>query len=155
MVDLDDLIENLGKDVAAFYLKNPSYFGSIETQGRSISDGGFIATVDDPKIVEEYPSRLFSLAPTSHGEWVLGDVLWERTSFANRDRAKEVVMDINATGRSVKELNAYLLGQGIFGGKDISSEFPELGQASLYCVTEMVSSEDIETLVEVVRGFLG
>ncbi len=53
--------------------------------------GGFIAAKDRPEIVREYPSRLFGLAPTSHGEWGFGDVMWDRTSFAVRDRAKEFV----------------------------------------------------------------
>ena len=52
---------------------------------------GFVATSEKPEIVEEYPSRLFGIAPTSEGEWGFGDVLWERTSFANRDCAKEFV----------------------------------------------------------------
>ena len=53
--------------------------------------GGYMAAKDRPEIVREYPSRLFGLAPTSHGEWGFGDVLWERTSFAERDHAKEFV----------------------------------------------------------------
>ncbi len=53
--------------------------------------GGYMAAKDRPEIVREYPSRLFGLAPTSRGEWGFGDVMWERTSFAVRDRAKEFV----------------------------------------------------------------
>ena len=53
--------------------------------------GGYIGAKDRPEIVSEYPSRLFGLAPTSHGEWGFGDVMWERTSFAVRDHAKEFV----------------------------------------------------------------
>ena len=53
--------------------------------------GGFIAAPDDPKYVLEYPSRLFGIAPTSEGEWGFGDVAWERTSFAQRENAKEFV----------------------------------------------------------------
>ena len=53
--------------------------------------GGYMAAKDRPEIVREYPSRLFGLAPTTHGEWGFGDVMWERTSFAVRDRAKEFV----------------------------------------------------------------
>lgn len=53
--------------------------------------GGYIAVKDRPELVRQYPSRLFGLAPTSHGEWGFGDVLWERTSFAVRDHAKEFV----------------------------------------------------------------
>jgi glycine dehydrogenase subunit 1 len=53
--------------------------------------GGYMAAKDRPELVREYPSRLFGLAPTSAGEWGFGDVLWNRTSFAVRDHAKEFV----------------------------------------------------------------
>ena len=53
--------------------------------------GGFIASRDEEKYVSEYPSRLFGIAPTTHGEWGFGDVAWERTSFAAREAAKEFV----------------------------------------------------------------
>jgi glycine dehydrogenase subunit 1 len=55
----------------------------------------------------------------------------------------------------VKDINEYLLGKGIFGGKDISSDFKELGQCALFCVTEMISAEDIDFLVETLRDCLG
>lgn len=64
-------------------------------------------------------------------------------------------MDFNGTGKTVKDINAALLQKGIFGGKDLSGEYPELGQCALYCVTEIHSAEDIERLYkameEVVR----
>jgi glycine dehydrogenase subunit 1 len=53
--------------------------------------GGFIGAPDDVKFIEEYPSRLFGIAPTSHKEWGFGDVAWERTSFAKRENGKEFV----------------------------------------------------------------
>ena len=54
--------------------------------------GGFIASDDDPRIVMEYPSRLFGIAPTSvPGEYGFGDVAYERTSFAVREEGKEWV----------------------------------------------------------------
>lgn len=53
--------------------------------------GGFIATRDEERFVREFPSRLFGVAPTTHQEWGFGDVAWERTSFAQRDDAKEYV----------------------------------------------------------------
>ena len=52
-------------------------------------------------------------------------------------------MDFNGTGRTVAELNRRLLEHGIFGGKDLSADFPSLGQAALYCVTEQVTQEEI------------
>lgn len=69
--------------------------GDIQALGMHMNYGGgvagFIATKDEPRFVDEYPSRLFGIAPTSEKEWGFGDVLWERTSFANRDSAKEFV----------------------------------------------------------------
>ncbi len=53
---------------------------------------GFIASADDPRIVEHYPSRLFGVAPTSvEGEYGFGDVAYERTSFAVREEGNEWV----------------------------------------------------------------
>jgi glycine dehydrogenase subunit 1 len=53
---------------------------------------GFIASADDPRIVMEYPSRLFGIAPTAvEGEYGFGDVAYERTSFALREEGREWV----------------------------------------------------------------
>ncbi|MGE5704323.1 MAG: aminomethyl-transferring glycine dehydrogenase subunit GcvPA [Clostridia bacterium] len=53
---------------------------------------GFIATHDDPTFVMEYPSRLFGIAPTEvEGEYGFGDVAYDRTSFAKREKGKESV----------------------------------------------------------------
>ena len=46
-------------------------------------------------------------------------------------------------------MNKALLEKGIFGGKDISVEFPELGNCAIYCVTEIHTKEDIDRLVRV------
>lgn len=61
---------------------------------------------------------------------------------------KEFVLNFDKTGRSVKEINEALLEHRIFGGKDISAEFPALGQNALYCVTEIMTKEDIDTLAD-------
>ncbi len=61
---------------------------------------------------------------------------------------KEFVVDFNGTRTSVSQINRSLLKRGIFGGKDLSSEFPDLGQCALYCVTEIHSKEDIDSLVD-------
>ncbi|MBW2057931.1 MAG: aminomethyl-transferring glycine dehydrogenase subunit GcvPA [Deltaproteobacteria bacterium] len=60
---------------------------------------------------------------------------------------KEFVVNFDDTGRSVKEINMALLDEGIFGGKDLSEDFPELSQSALYCVTEVISKENIDRLV--------
>jgi len=67
---------------------------------------------------------------------------------------KEFVVDFNTTGKTVKEVNKALLEQGIFGGKDISTEFPQLSNSALYCVTEIHIKEDIHKLVQTLSEFL-
>jgi glycine dehydrogenase subunit 1 len=59
---------------------------------------------------------------------------------------KEFTVNFDGTNLSVKEVNERLLQHQIQGGKDISKEFPELGQTALYCVTEVHSKEEIERL---------
>lgn len=64
---------------------------------------------------------------------------------------KEFVVDFTGTGRTVAEINKTLSGRGIFAGKDLSSELPELGQTALYCVTEIHTAHDIDRLVAAVE----
>ena len=57
------------------------------------------------------------------------------------------MVKLDGTGKSVSQVNKALLDHKIFGGKDLSGDFEELGQSSLYCVTEIMSQEDIDILV--------
>jgi len=171
--------------------------------------GGFIAADDDPRVVMEFPSRLFGIAPTVvEGEYGFGDVAYERTSFARREEGKEwvgtaaalwgitagvylalmgpqgmteigeglmqrcrylmgrvgaipglevpfaatphfteFVVTCRGLGRTAAQVNAALLERGIFGGKDLSAEFPALGQSLLLCVSEVHTRADLDRLV--------
>lgn len=194
--------------------------GDIQPLGMHMNFGGgqagFMATRDEEKLIMEFPSRLFGIAPTCvEGEYGFGDVAYERTSFALREGGKEFVgtqaalwgitagvylglmgpkgmqelgqtimqkseyivkelskisgvkgtkfnscyfkefvVDFNETGKTVKDINKALLEKGIFGGKDLSQEFSELGQCALYCVTETMSKDGIDTLVNALREIL-
>jgi len=64
---------------------------------------------------------------------------------------REFVVNFDETGKSVEEINRVLLARGIFGGKDLTEEFPELGNSALYCVTEVHSKDDIDRLVAELR----
>ena len=64
---------------------------------------------------------------------------------------KEFAVNFDGTGQTVAKINRALLGREIFGGVDLSQEFPELGQSALYCVTEVHSKEDIDRLVTVLK----
>jgi len=171
--------------------------------------GGFIATHDDMKYVIEYKDKMYGLTKTvTADEYGFGNVLFDRTSFGSREKAKEYTGTSNAlwaitagvylalmgpqgmreigqtimqksryaakrmsqvkglklvypgpffkeflvnfddTGKTVGEINKALLDHKIFGGKDVSHEFPELGESALYCLTEMRTKADIDTLVD-------
>jgi glycine dehydrogenase subunit 1 len=64
---------------------------------------------------------------------------------------KEFVTNFDGTDRSVAEINESLLDRGIFGGLDLTKQFPELGNSALYCVTEVHTKEDIDRLVSTLR----
>lgn len=193
--------------------------GTIQPLGVHMNYGGglagFIAALDEEKYVREYPSRIFGITETEiDGELGFGDVYYDRTSFAIREKGKEFVgtmaalwgitagvylalmgpkgmqeigevitkksayaskrlseikgvktpfkspffkefiVNFDDTGKTVEEINEKLLEKGIFGGKDLSKEFPELGQSALYCVTEVHRKEDIDSLVEALGSCL-
>jgi len=65
-------------------------------------------------------------------------------SVRSPDFFKEFVVSFD--GVTVEEVNRGLRGHRIFGGKDLSRDFPALGQSALYCVTEVHSRGDIERL---------
>jgi glycine dehydrogenase subunit 1 len=177
---------------------------------------GFIASADDPRIVMEYPSRLFGIAPTTvEGEYGFGDVAYERTSFAVREEgkewvgtaaalwgitagvylalmgprgmvelgesmmartryamerlaevpgvripfagshhAKEFVLDLGPSGRTVADVSAALLERGFLGGVDLTPEFPALGQALLVAVTEVRTQDEIDRFADALREVL-
>ena len=51
-----------------------------------------------------------------------------------------------------QDINKRLLDSGIQGGMVLKDWFPELGNASLYCVTEMNTDEEIATLIKGLEG---
>lgn len=67
---------------------------------------------------------------------------------------KEFVVDFNETGHRVAAVNAGLRERGIFGGKDLSKDFPALGEAALYCVTEVHTEDDIRALTSALQEVL-
>ena len=97
-----------------------------------------------------------------HGLAELGEGLMQRTRYAAQRLAevdgvrsprlagtpfKELVVAFDDTGSTVAEVNAALRRQGIFGGHDLSGDFPELGQCALYSFTEQHTQADIDRLV--------
>jgi glycine dehydrogenase subunit 1 len=61
---------------------------------------------------------------------------------------KEFVVDFGESGRTVAEINRALRERGIFGGLDLSEQYPALGESALYCVTEVHGQGDIDRLAD-------
>lgn len=66
--------------------------------------------------------------------------------FYSTPHFNEFVVNFDLTGKSSKAINKGLLERNIFGGKDLSNEFPGLGQSILFCITEIHSQKDIDLL---------
>ena len=64
---------------------------------------------------------------------------------------KEFVVNFDGTKKKVSQINKSLLAKKIFGGKDLSKDFPNLGQSALYCVTEIHTLEDLDSLVSTLK----
>lgn len=95
----------------------------------------------------------------------VGEVILQRAHFAAKRLEKipgvrvtfpsgffkEFVVNFDGADHTVAEINKRLLSLGIFGGKDLSQDFPELGASALYCVTEIHTSADIERLANAIE----
>jgi len=64
---------------------------------------------------------------------------------------REFVADFTDTGKTVEEINEGLLDRKIFGGKDLTDEYPELGATALLCVSEAHTREDIDQLTAALK----
>jgi len=67
---------------------------------------------------------------------------------------KEFIVEFSDTWMAVKDINIYLREHRIFGGKDLSREFPELGNCAMYCITEIHTKDDIDKLVQALSDCL-
>jgi glycine dehydrogenase subunit 1 len=99
----------------------------------------------------------------------LGETIIKRSHYAARRLAdipgvgvrfgeaffKEFVVDFTETGKTVARVDAALRERGIFGGLDLSRDFPGLGQSALYCVTELHTKDDLDGLAAAVREIVG
>jgi len=53
--------------------------------------------------------------------------------------------------KKASEVNKMLLAHGYQGGKPLKTDFPELNESSLFCVTEMHTKEDIDGLITALK----
>lgn len=86
------------------------------------------------------------LSKTHYAVKKLSEINGIRAPNFNFAHFKEFTVNFDQTSKSIHEINKKLLEKGIIGGKPLNSEFPELGQTALYCVTELNTFDDIERL---------
>ena len=67
---------------------------------------------------------------------------------------KEFLVDFSDTGKTVEQISRALLEKKIFCGKDVSQEYPELGQCALFCVTEIHTKKDLKQLYQAIKEVL-
>lgn len=98
----------------------------------------------------------------------IGETIIQKSNYASESLAKsngvkvlfpsgtfkEFVVNFDETGKSVKTIHEALLDYSIFGGIDLSEDFPELGESALYCVTEIHSKQDIDKLAKSLKEVL-
>jgi glycine dehydrogenase subunit 1 len=84
----------------------------------------------------------------------LGAISGVRAPHLQSPYFKEFVVNFDGTGKTVAEINRGLLARHIFGGKDLSQDFPEWGQSALFCVTEVHTKADLDRLAEALQEVL-
>ena len=85
---------------------------------------------------------------------LLSSIAGVRVPIFRSAHFKEFTVNFEETGFQVRDVNEELLKHGIQGGKDLSLDFPELGQTALYCVTEMHTKSSIDRLAADLRETL-
>ena len=113
---------------------------------------GVYLSIMGPKGMEELGQNIIQKSLYTIGE--LSKINGVKGSRFESFSFKEFVVDFSETGKSVEEINSRLLEKGIFGGKDLSKIFPELGQCALYCVTEIHLKEDIDKLIDALKEII-
>jgi len=97
------------------------------------------------------PSGIQELARTimeksSYAMNRLSEIDRVKVPLFNAPHFEEFTVNLDSAYKPIQEINYTLLKAGIIGGKDISKEFPEMGNSSLLCVTEIHTKNDIDTL---------
>ncbi len=84
---------------------------------------------------------------------LLGEITGVTVRYGDRI-FKEFIVDFSATGRTVEQINAGLLERGILGGHDLSGSHEGLDGCALYCVTEVISEDDVRRLTSALEEVL-
>lgn len=131
--------------------ENAKDFLGTQTALWGITAGVYLALMG-PKGMEELGEGI--MQRVNYAEKVLCEIPGINVNLLSSINFKEFIINFDDTGRKVSEINKNLLDYGIFGGKDLSEEFPELGNSALYCITEVHRKEDIDRLADALKKVL-
>ena len=113
-----------------------------------ITAGVYLALMG-PKGMQEIGETMMSRAKYAMLE--VNEIHGIKAPLFNSHHFHEFVVNFDQTGKKVMDINQALLEYEIFGGTDLSSQFPELGQSALYCVTEIHTKTTIDRLVKTLK----
>lgn len=117
-----------------------------------ITAGVYLATMGPNGMAELGQGIMERLAYTMSR---LSEISGVRLPFGSQPHFKECVVNFDGTGKSAAEIGQALRERGIFAGHDLSADFPALGQSALYCVTEIHTQHDIDTLCHALKEIIG
>lgn len=126
-------------------------FSGTTTNLYGIIAGTYLALMG-PQGMREIGETILSL--NRYAAARLAELPGVKLPFECAPHFKEMLVSFADTGKSVKEINQGLLQAGIFGGKDLSEEIPELGSSALFAFTEIHTQADIDRLVAALASIL-
>ncbi len=116
-----------------------------------ITAGVYLALMG-PKGMQELGEGI--MQRVNYAQHILGKIPGVKVPTLNSINFKEFIVNFDDTDKDVSDINRNLLEYGIFGGKDLSKEFPELGNSALYCITEIHTKSDIDKLADILKKVL-
>lgn len=131
--------------------ENAKDFLGTQTALWGITAGVYLALMG-PNGMQELGEGIMQRA--SYAQKILGEIPGVKVPLLNSVNFKEFIVNFDDAGKEVSEINRNLLDYGIFGGKDLSEEFPELGNSALYCITEIHTKSDIDRLADALKKVL-
>ncbi len=131
--------------------KANEYFGT-ESGLWAIVAGVYLASLG-PQGMRELGEHI--LQKTHYAIKVLSQVEGLQVNPFGGTPYQEFVVCFGPGGKTVAQVNRALLDYGIFGGKDLSKDFPELGQSALYCFSEITPASEIRRLAGALQEILG
>ncbi len=132
--------------------ENANEFFGTESGLWCITAGVYLASMG-PQGMRELAETI--LQKRRFAEKVLGEIPDIKVNPFGGLNFQEFIVNFDGSGKTVGEINKALLEKKIFGGRDLSRDFPQYGQSALYCVSEITSEEEILALRDALAEIAG